>query len=227
VTPERAHQRAGWLRHAAILFVVLVAIAIALYADGYGLAEHYLSELGAITTWTGRPNHASAILFGLALAGLGGGLVAFAGTWRAFAFGRARARAAGIGAELFGTTSGVAFVAVAATPIDHALHAHNTLVVVAFVLLLGYAASLTIVAWQNGAARAYVAASVAYLVLVVGYFATVAVALDLGIGTRRGHAIMVISQKLFVALSILYVVFVTSSTRRMSSCVSPDGAAAR
>ncbi len=104
--------------YAALQFVVLTAIAMVVYGDGYRFSHNFLSELGATTTWSGTPNHAAAVLFGIALAGLGSAFVAFAGAWRAFAFARGRARGAGIASQLFGTASGTAFVAVAVTPVN-------------------------------------------------------------------------------------------------------------
>ena len=150
----RAFRRAGWLRYAAIQFVVLVAIAMVAYPGGtwldptsarYQLAHNFLSDLGATRALSGRTSYLSAALFALALATLGSALVAFAPTWRGFAFARGRARAFGIASTVLGCAGGAAFVGVAASPIDLALRAHNAFVVAGFALLACYAACLAIV----------------------------------------------------------------------------------
>ncbi|MBK9032473.1 MAG: hypothetical protein IPL61_14380 [Myxococcales bacterium] len=219
----RARRRAGLLLYAAIQFVVLTAIAMVAYAGGsfadpssrgYQFTRNFLSELGATRSWGGRPNHVSAGLFALALGGLGLAFAAFAGTWRAFAFGRGRARRAGVAAQACGTASGAAFLAVAVTPINVALTLHNAFVTAAFGLLFGYAASITVVSWRNGAPRARLAASLAYLLLVGAYFATVVVAVRTGVTTARGFQMMVISQKLVAGASMLFIGYVTLATRR-------------
>src|SRR6476661_9381820 len=96
-----AHRVAGYLRAAALLFVVLTACAMATYAGGtwfdpserhYQLGLNFLSDLGMTHSWSGRANTISSMLFGAALVGIGAALVAFAWVWRGFAFERGRAR---------------------------------------------------------------------------------------------------------------------------------------
>lgn len=219
----RAHRRATLLLGAAIQFVVLTALAMVAYAGGttadprspgYAFTGNFLSDLGATQAWSGAPNHASSILFGIALGGLGIAFIAFAGAWRAFAFERGRAAAVGIGAQLFGTASGAAFLGVAVTPVNRALDLHNALVLAAFGLLLGYAACLTLVWWRNGASRGRLVASVAYLLVVCGYVASVAVAVRAGVWTEHGRILMVVSQKAIAGASMLYVAYLTLATRR-------------
>ena len=154
------------------------------------------------------------MLFAIALATVGFATVAFAGAWRAFAFARGRARAAGIAAQVCGTASGLAFAGVAATPMDRALDLHNLLVLAAFGFLLCYAASMTLVMWRNGASRARLVTSVAYLLVVCAYLGTVLVAVRTGIATERGLVMMVLSQKIVAGASMLYVAYLTVATRR-------------
>ncbi len=208
--------------YAAIQFVVLTATAMIVYAGGtyadpsaagYDLARNFLSELGATRTWSGQPNHPSAVLFGIALGGVGVAFVGFAGAWRAFAFERGRARGAGLAAQLFGTGSGAAFLAVAVTPVNLALDLHNTFVVAAFGLLFGYAATLTLVSWRNGITGVRLAASAAYLLLVGVYFAVVAVAIRTGVATDHGRMLLVVAQKVVAGASMLYIAYLTLATR--------------
>jgi hypothetical protein len=214
-----AYRRAGFLRYAAIQLVVLTAYAMALYAGGtwfdpatahYQLAHNFLSDLGATRAFSGRANYASAIPFAIALLTIGAALVAFAWSWREFAFGRERARVAGIASAWLGTASGAAFAGIALAPIDHVLRLHNDLVLAAFGALLAYVACLTLVMWRNGVGR--LAANVAYLALVCGYVGLVVIGPRLG--TEHGLVAQVIGQKIIVYGSMGYVVYLTTITRR-------------
>lgn len=223
MTPASARLRAGILLYCALQFLALVTLAIVVYAGGtyrdplapgYDLARNFLSELGAFHSWAGQPNHPSAVMFSIALGSIGLAFVAFAPAWRAFAFARRRARAAGIAAQICGTLSGAAFVAVACTPVDVALDYHNRFVLCAFGFLLGYAAMITLVQWRNGATRVRLVASVAYLLAVGAYFASVMIAVKTGVFSDSGHMLLVVSQKLIVAVSMLYVAYMGLAIRR-------------
>ena len=225
----QARRRAAWLFYAAVQFVVLTALAMHVYAGGkltdpwakgYDFSGNFLSELGATRSWAGQPNTASAALFTVALGSLGLALVLFSATWRAFAFDRGRARAAGIASQVLGTASGAAFFAVAVTPVNLALHAHNTFVVAAFALLLGYSAALTVVWAKNGATRVQLAASGSYVALVCVYVAVVIYAVTHGAGSARGLEIMVLSQKAIAYASMLFVGYLTFTTRRRLAAFS-------
>lgn len=222
-------RRAAFLLYAAVQFVALTAIAMHVYAGGkladpwakgYDFSGNFLSELGATRSWAGQSNTPSAALFTIALGSLGLALVAFSGTWRAFAFDRGRARAAGIASQVLGTASGAAFFAVAVTPVNLALHAHNTFVVAAFGLLLGYSAALTLVWAKNGATRVQLLASGSYVVLVCVYVAVVVYAVSHGAGSARGLEILVLSQKAIAYASMLYVVYLTVATRQRLAAIS-------
>lgn len=215
MTPEAARLRASLLLGASLLFIALTTLAMGVYADQYKFFGNFLSELGATRTWTNRPNHAAMVLFSAALAGLGVAFVAFASTWRAFSCTRTAVRVAGVTAQSFGTLSGLAFVGVAFSPVNLVLDLHNSLVVVAFALLLGYVIAMTVVWACNGAPRSLFVATGTYLVLVLVYFAVVAVAVDAGIDTQHGRELLVISQKCFAYVSMLLVVYVTVATRRL------------
>ncbi len=212
-----ARLRSTFLMYAAFQFVVLTAIAMRVFPGGYSFFHNFFSELGGTRTWAGQANTTGAVLFSIALGSLGFAFVAFAGAWRAFAFAHGRARPAGVAAQLFGTGSGAAFVAVAVTPVNVALELHNTFVVAAFGLLLGYAAAMTLVSWRNGIPRRQLVASTAYLVLVAAYFAVVAYGVSAGIATARGRMILVVSQKIVVAASMLFIAYLTTATRRQLS----------
>ena len=198
---------------AALLFVVLVAIAIQLY-PGYRYAEHFLSDLGATRTWHGESNQAAALVFAIAVAIVGVGMIVFAGSWRDFAFEQRRARTLGRIGHVCGTVSGLAFVGVAGAPMNIALDAHNALVVVAFALLLAFAASMTIVWAKNGAPRGVIVAGLAYAALLAVFFASAVWVVATDFWTHR-H-IIIVGQKISVAASMAYVVYLTLTIRRRS-----------
>jgi len=216
-------RRAGFQLYAAVQFVVLTTLAMRVYAGGtlwnpwspgYDFSGNFLSELGATRAWSGHENHSSAALFAIALGTLGLAFVWFA-AWRGFAFGRKRDAAVGVAGQVFGTASGVAFAAVAVTPINLALQAHNVFVVAAFGLLLGYAACTTIVWAKNGGSLVQIAVSTLYVVVVLVYFVVVAIALRHGVVSERGHRELVVSQKAMAYVSMLYIGYVTIEVRRM------------
>jgi hypothetical protein len=223
MTTASARLRAGFLRYTALQFVVLIAAAMWLYAGGthldpaaggYQMGENFLSDLGLTHAWSGRANAPAAVLFGLALGGFGVGFVAFAGSWRGFAFARGRARGLGITAQLLGTAAGSAFIGVAVTPMDLQLDLHNLLVTTAFGLLLLYAIAITLVWWRNGGPRTVIAASVAYVLAVAAYIAVGVVIASHGWVTDHERTILVIAQKLVTAVSIAFVVYATTAVRR-------------
>jgi hypothetical protein len=226
VTFETARRRAAILRYAAIQFIALTALAMAMYAggsfadpaaSGYAFFDNFFSDLGATRSWSGAPNQASSVLFGIALGTMGIAFIAFAGTSRAFA---GPARRAAIAAQLFGTASGAAFVAVAVTPVDLALAVHNTFVGVAFGSLLGYAVSMTIVWWRARAGTAQLAGGIAYLVIVGGYVVVVFGVVGTGLVDSHGRMILIAAQKAIAYASMLYIGYVTTMMRRQIAPVA-------
>lgn len=208
MTARGAHRRATLLFYAALAFVVLTTIAMRVY-PGYAFWDNFLSDLGMTHTWAGRPNYPAMLLFGSALSTIGIALVAFATTWRTFAFRRERAAALGGASEVFGCLSGCAFVALALAPVDRMLDDHNGLVVAAFALLLLYTVSLTIVWGYNAATRPQLLSCVAYVVIVLVYFAVVIYAARVGIGTQRARDLLIGSQKIMVYASMAYVMYLS------------------
>lgn len=218
-----ARARATLLLYAAVQFVVLTAIAMRVYPGGhvldpwekgYTFFRNFLSDLGATRTFVGHANTTSMVLFAIALGTVGLSFIGFAGAWHAFAFQKAKWRAVGIASQWCGTASGAAFVALAVTPVNRQMDAHNALVVAAFALLLGYTVCITAVWVKNGGGRAQLAGSVVYLLAAIAYGVVVMIAVDAGVGTRRGIGMLVVSQKVFSYASMVYVVYVTLLVRR-------------
>jgi hypothetical protein len=150
-------------------------------------------------------------LFAVALVTIGVALVMFAWSWKEFAFGLGRARAAGIASALFGTTSGLAFAGIALAPLDLALRLHNGLVIAAFSLLLGYVAMLTLLMWRNRIVGLPLAANLSYLLLLCGYLGLVLWGPRLF--TERGFAAQVLGQKIVVYGSMAHIIYLTTTVR--------------
>lgn len=205
-----ARRSSAVLLFAALQFVVLTGIAMQLY-PGYQFSAHFFSDLGATWTWAGAPNHASAVVFAITVAVVGIAMVGFAGAWRDYAFSRGRGERIGRTSQLCGTISGIAFFGVACAPMNVVLDLHNLLVVIAFGMLLAFAASMTAVWWKNDAPRGVLIAGSAYLLVLIAFFAAVmwVVATDL-----VAHLpVIVVGQKIAIYSSMAYVAFLTLTIR--------------
>lgn len=215
------YRRAGFLRYAAIQFVVLTVCAMFVYAGGtwfdrttrhYEFTGNFLSDLGATRSLSGANNYVSSAMFFVALATSGAALVAFAWVWRGFAFARQRARFAGYASAVLGTASGLAFIGVAVTPWNLLLDVHNAFVVGAFGLLMLYVAAITLVMWRNGIGGVRLAANLVYLAVIAGYVALVLHGPRFN--TEHGHRVQVIGQKIVAYISMIHIMFLTSTIRR-------------
>lgn len=149
ITPP-AKQKTSFLRSpvaflamtvCAVQFVVLTIIAMFLHPGGnqahpdatrYEFFYNFFSDLGLITTFQGRSNYASAVLFFIALTLAGAGLVWFfilaPRLFKGYRFGRILA----ILGSIAGIVSGLAYIGVAFTPADLFLDAHIRFVFWAF-----------------------------------------------------------------------------------------------
>jgi hypothetical protein len=195
---------------AAAQFLVLAAVAMALYpggndtneaAAGYSFIRNFFSDLGATHSYSGRPNTAANVLFIVALVCVGLTLVSFGFAARSLRPRNGRAGLVAAVAPAAATISGLAFVGIAATPWDLALGAHLICVDAAFGFLLVFVACLAVLQAAAGWRRGLIAANVVYCVLLAGYVAL----LFLGprTGTDAGLIVQVVAQKAIVYASIL------------------------
>jgi len=216
-----AYRRAGFLRYAAIQFVVLTGCAMIAYAGGtwfdpatphYHFTGNFLSDLGMTHALSGRANYVSSALFFVALATTGVALIVFAWSWRHFAFAHGRAQIAGYASAVIGTLSGLCFVGVAVTPWDLALTPHNTFVIAAFGLLMVYVAAMTALMWRNGISGIRLVANCLYLAVIIGY--VVLVLRGPRFNTEHGHMVQVVGQKIVAYVSMIHIIFLTTSIRR-------------
>jgi hypothetical protein len=199
-----------FLLYAALQFVVLTAIGMQLYPH-YRFSGHFFSDLGATVTWHGERN-VGAPLFVIALGTVGVAMIFFAAQWRTYAFARKRGFGIGLAMQVAGTLSGLAFLAVASTPVNVALNAHNTLVIAAFGLLLGFAIFGTTLWWMNGAPTRVLVAGGLYVLVLVGFFASAGWVVRAGIFEHV--RVLIVAQKIVVYASMAYVVFLTLTIQR-------------
>jgi hypothetical protein len=199
-----------FLLYAALQFVVLTAIGMQLYPH-YRFSGHFFSDLGATVTWHGE-NNAGAPLFVIALGTVGVAMILFAAQWRTYAFARKRGFMLGIATQVMGTLSGLGFIGVACTPVNVALDTHNTLVIVAFGLLLAFAILGTTLWWVNGAPTGVLVAGGLYVLVLIGFFAAAGWVVRAGLFEHV--RVLIVAQKIVVYASMAYVVFLTMTILR-------------
>jgi hypothetical membrane protein len=194
----------------ALQFVVLTIAAMWLYPGGakYVLgADHYLffqnffSDLGATRTHSGRNNLPSEVLFVVALSVVGAGMIASSSSWKVIAQTRGSGAGWAVAAQVLSILSGACFIGVGVTPWNLVLAAHNTFVKAAFLLLLGFLLSITMLQLKNRWPRQYNVCNWINLVLLAAYLY---ILLDgPRLDTERGLAIQVAAQKIIVYASIV------------------------
>lgn len=191
-------------------FVVLTLAAMWMYPGGakYVLgADHYLffqnffSDLGATRTHSAKNNLPSEVLFVTALSVVGLGMIGSSSSWKVIAEKHGRGAAWDVSAQVFSVLSGACFIGVGVTPWNLVLEAHNAFVKAAFLLLMGFLISITVLQVKNGWPNRYTLCNWIYLVLLAAYLY---ILLDgPKLDTERGLAIQVAAQKIIVYASIV------------------------
>lgn len=218
---------------ASALFVVLTVAAMLAYpggalydhgSHGYLFFQNFFSDLGATKTYAGHSNTTSHVLFIIALVGVGVATIAFSTTWRVIADRRGAGRGFGGVAQAAAIVSGLGFIGVAITPWDRVLDAHNAFVKLAFGVLLVFILCLLSLQLRNGWPTAFVAANVAYVIVLAVYVLILFV--GPGLGTRSGLEFQVAAQKVIVYGSILNIAVQAAGIRR-EAARSPAAAPTR
>ena len=208
----RAVIRCDVLMIAGLLFVVLTGLAMLLYpgssdiyrhTHGYSFTVNFFSDLGATRTYAHQVNAASAVLFMIALAGVGLAVIFFSFNGPAIARLAGSGAWAGGAARVCGIVSGVAFVGIAATPDNVSDAVHIIFVQVAFGFLLLFVALLTVQQVAGRWQARYVVPNIVYLVVLAAYVVLLFFGPD--IDTLHGLEIQAIGQKIIVYASILNI----------------------
>jgi hypothetical protein len=206
------------------LFVVLTAVAMFFYPGGtyadpsasrYSFFTNFFSELGLTVTRRGEPNTISAILWFVAMAMAGAGLVLFFIAFRQFFSGsRQGSVLSGLG-SVVGVFSGICFVGVAFTPADVFLGAHVRFVLWAF-QAFPLAAILYAVAILREPAypKRYAWAFLGFGALLGLY--VVLLMTGPGQNTRQGLMIQATGQKVIVYASIVSIFIQAHGAKRIA-----------
>lgn len=215
------------LLYASLQFFVLTLVAMAIYPGGthhspdatrYLFTLNFFSDLGATQTYSGKSNLVCEVIFIIALASIGLGLVATSGIWRWI--GR-RATVFGVIAQAFAVMAGLCFVGIAATPWNILGPPHMFFVKLGFSLLLGLMASMVWLQMQNSWPRVYVAFNWLYIVLLVAYVWILFYGPSLH--TDSGLEFQVVAQKIIVYTSILNLAAQAYGLRRAAQAAPVSG----
>lgn len=129
----------------AVLFIILTGLAMFFYPGGakfdrgslnFSFVNNFFSDLGATTTYSGKQNTVSNILFITALGGMGIVLIYFSKIWRAVSTDSHEFKFAGFLSKFFLIACGISFVGIAFTPWDKFFAYHLFFVKCAFLCLL-------------------------------------------------------------------------------------------
>lgn len=140
------------------------------------------------------------MLFVITLSTLGLALIAFAGTWRSYAFTKSRGAIIGTLGQVCGTISGLCFIGIACTPWNLWLDLHNLLVLGAFSLLLMFVVSIVALLVLNRSFGAVLVGNLVYLAILGAYVCLIFFGPNLR--TVHGHAVQIAGQKLVVYASM-------------------------
>jgi hypothetical protein len=220
---ERAHLRATVMVYAAVQFVVLTVIGMAIYpggsmanprADRYVFMANFFSDLGATVTQSGASNRLACALFIAALGSVGAALIFFSSSWKFLTDGVPESRRMGRFSQVAGVLSGLCLIGIAATPHNLAAATHMNFVKSAFVLLLGFIAPFTYLQAVHAWPRAYVRLGALYVVTLLAY--VVNLFIGPSVRTPFGFSFQVVTQKAIVYYSIATVAVLALAVRRQA-----------
>ena len=207
-----------------VQFVVLTLVAMVLYpggtvADpttrGYSFFHNFFSDLGRTHTPAGQPNSASFLLFTVALALAGAGLILFfVASLRFFTASRPARWLSRLGC-LFGIASGSGLIGVAFAPADQSLGIHGWFVLLAFQAFLpAVLAFLAAILLSKGYPRRYALVYLAYAVLLAGY--VILLRAGPSSATPGGLVVQAAGQKVIVYAGIGCVLIQAWGARRLA-----------
>ena len=128
-----------------LAFLALTTLAMFIYpggssvdktAAGYRFFNNYFSDLGRTVAYNGAPNTLSSLLFTLAMASAGGGLIVFFIAFTRFFVHTKVERAVSWVATGFGVVAGLSFIGVGLAPANVNRAAHGFFVLMAFFTFL-------------------------------------------------------------------------------------------
>lgn len=212
--------RCDWLIVVAVVFLLLTTAAMLFYPGStnytnrtthYSFSQNFFSDLGATRVYNERLNVVSNVLFMIALALVGTGIMLF-GLNASLFTEEAEPTATGKAALVASLVSGAGFIAVAAVPWNVSLKAHEIAVQVAFGFLLVFVVLITIMQFKSAWPLIYKVSNLAYICLLAAYM----VLLFFGprIETLSGLETQAIGQKIIVYSSIINIAVQAYGLRR-------------
>jgi hypothetical protein len=218
---RRAVLRCDILLVVAIAFIILTSIAMAAYpgsnhlnhtTHGYSFTTNFFSDLGATRTYAKHLSVASAVLFMIALAAVGGAIIVFSFNAAVVAWKEERLRRACMVATACGIVSGLGFICIAGTPENVSDTMHVLFVQIAFGFLLLFVILLTAAQIANHWPRIYLVPNFLYMVILAAY--VVLLFFGPNVDTLHGLEIQAIGQKIIVYSSIVNVALQAFGVRR-------------
>ena len=207
---------------AIVIFLGLTVLAMFLYvggndidpsSSGYSFTRNFFSTLG-LTVAYGRPNTLSAVLFFIALLGVGLGLVLFFLVYPRYFTGQLSCRIWSLLGSAFGIASGICFIGVAFTPADLYRPAHIQFVLWAFRLIPIAIVFYTFAILQHRiypSRYAVVFAVFALLLTAYVWLLTEGPSTD----TAEGLVIQAVGQKVIVYTSLLSIFLQARTARKL------------
>jgi hypothetical membrane protein len=207
-----------------VQFVVLTLVAMLLYPGGtiadptarrYSFFHNFFSDLGRTHTPAGEPNTASFLLFTVALALVGAGLILFfVASLRFFSDSRPARLWSRLGC-LFGIASGIGFIGVAFAPADRSLWIHAGFALLAFQAFLPAVLAFALaILGTKGYARRYALVYLAFAALLAGY--VVLLRAGPSLGASHGLVVQAAGQKIIVYAGIGCVLVQAWGARRLA-----------
>ena len=197
------------------LFVVLTLLAMLTYtggtsenhaSKGYSFTHNFLSNLGMLTSLSGRPNWVSAILFFISLVTAGICLVIFFVLFLyLFQNSRIQTFLSLVGSGI-GILAGISFVGIAFAPADLARPAHIQFVMCAFRLFpLAVLFYVPVMFQDKHYPKAYACVFALFCLLLIGYYLLLTNGPD--INSPQGLVVQVVGQKVIAYASIVSIGF--------------------
>lgn len=224
MTGLRQKRAFGLVMAGCVQFLVLTLLAMLFYpggtqadpgTSGYSFFHNFFSDLGRTHVPAGAPNTASFLLFTVALAVAGAGLILFCVASLGFFAKPLPARLLSWLGLLCGFASGIGFIGVAFAPADRLLAIHRWFVMLAFQAFLpAVIAFLLAMLLTKGYPRRYVLVYLAFAVLLAGYV----VLINAGPPhtTAQGLVVQAAGQKIIVYASIVCIGLQAWGARRLA-----------
>lgn len=194
----------------SVIFVILTGLSMFFYPGGtkfdrtamhYNFLYNFFSDLGATTTYSGKLNTISNILFTTALGGTGIVLIYFSKIWRAVSTDSHEFRLIGFLSKFFLIVCGISFVGIAFTPWNKFFDYHNIFMKIAFSCMFGWSILITILELRNPKMHRVAVANIFYNIILMIYLYMLFFIYDFGM--EEGIEFQAVAQKIIIYFSVV------------------------